>query len=311
MILGRVGFALATLVLISVVTFWATSRSPEQAARSALGREVTHAQMEIFIHENDLDRPIYTRYAQWLSGFVQGDWGTVLANDQPVRSEILPRLRRTLTLAFFAIVLSVPIALALAMFMARRAGRWSDITLLTGTTLITALPEFLIAIGLLYVFGVWLGWLPVDSSAIAFGSSAQKVKTYVLPIASLVIVCIPYTVRMARGALRETLAADYTRAAVLRGLPRRTVLRDYALRNAAVPIVNTMALILIYLISGVVVIENVFGFPGIGQRLVEAVQTGDTDTVQAIALLMGAFFIAITLAADLLALYFNPRLRSR
>lgn len=310
LVIQQIGFALATLLLISIVTFWATSRSPEVVAINAIGREATAEQRQSYIEEHGLDQPIHVRYVEWLGDFVQGDWGTASGSNEPVRDSVLPRLWRTLILTLGTLLLAIPISLAVAVFMSRRAGGWVDLGLLTGTTIVAALPEFLIAIILLDIFGVSLGWLPIDGTAISFGTATEKVKAYILPIASLVLVSLPYTIRIGRAALCETMGSQYTRAAVLRGLPSRMVVRDFALRNAAVPIINTFALNVVFLISGVVVIENVFGFPGLGQLLVDSVIRTDTDTVQAIAMLMGAMIIAVTLVTDLLALYFNPRLRA-
>ncbi len=153
--------------------------------------------------------------------------------------------------------------------------------------------------------------LPIDSTALLFGSAFDNLSAYVLPVTTMVLVTAPYTIRIARSSICESLASAHTRAAILNGLSRRRILWAYAVLPAATPIINTLALNLVYLISGVVVIENVFNFPGIGRRLVEAITTGDTYTVQAVALLMGAMFIIINLAADLMAAYVNPRLRAR
>lgn len=303
-------FAVVTLLLLTMITFAATTRSPMTQARDALGREVTTAQLEAFVQQHNLDRPIYVRYGEWLTNAVSGDLGTSIITDKPVGQDIATRFGRTLILAIVALLICIPVATSLGVFMARRAGRWSDTSLLSITTVVTALPEFIIGILLILIFGVWLGWLPVDSSALSFGTTAEKVKTYILPIATLVIATVPYTLRIARAAARESLGAQYTRAAVLRGLPRRTVIWDHAMRNAAIPIISTLAMNLLYMVGGVVVVETVFGFPGIGQRLVEAVSQGDTITVQAIALIMGAMFITLMFLADLLALYFDPRLRA-
>ena len=177
--------------------------------------------------------------------------------------------------------------------------------------MLTALPEFVTGMALILVFGVALHWLPIDSTALNFQSGWSAWASYVLPVLSMLLVSAPYTIRIARSAIRESLSAPHTRTAVLAGLSRRRVVALYAVLPAAVPIINTLALNLVYLISGVVVIENVFSFPGIGRRLVEAITTSDIETVQAIAIVMGAMFIAITLIADMAAAIVNPRLRSK
>lgn len=307
--LPRAAFALATLLVMSIVTFAATSFAPEDVARNALGREVSASQMQIFIEQNGLDRSFPVRYVEWLGDLVQGDFGVSVVTGRAVQSDILPRLGNTLVLAGLTLLVGLPVSLALAVYMALRAGKWQDVTLLAGTTVLTALPEFVTGMALILVFGVLLRWLPIDSTALVFGSGWHSLTAYVLPVATMVLVTAPYTIRIARSAIRESLASEYTRAAILAGLSRRKVLWTYAVLPAALPVINTLALNLVYLISGVVVIENVFNFPGIGRRLVEAITTGDTVTVQAVAVLMGAMFILINLAADMLAALVNPRLR--
>jgi peptide/nickel transport system permease protein len=193
--------------------------------------------------------------------------------------------------------------------MARHVGSGRDLTLLVGTVVLAALPEFVVGIALILLFGTTLGILPVDSSGLAFGSLEDRVLAYVLPALTLVLVMVPYLARMARACMREALLSPYAEAATLRGLSPRTVTWTHAFPNAAVPLVNAVAINIVYLLGGVIVVENVFGFPGIGQQLVRAIENGDTISVQAIALVMGAMFIAISLAADLLVTALNPRLR--
>ena len=184
--------------------------------------------------------------------------------------------------------------------------------LLGGSVVLAALPEFVIGIALLYIFGIKLGWLPVDSSsALVFSSGfIQTAKAYVLPAATLVLAMVPYIARIARGSVRESLGMPYTQAAVLRGLPRSTVIWDHAFRNAAVPLVSAVSINIVYLLSSVIAVEWVFGFPGLGQGLVQATQTSDAFNVEAIAVLSGAVFIAVSIAADIAVAYLNPRLKA-
>ena len=307
----QLGIALLTLLVISIVTFAATNyKSPEEVARQALGREAADVQLDAYLEEHGLDRPIYVRYGDWLSDFVRGDFGTSAVTGREVRGDVVPRLVRTLLLSLLALAIALPVSVALGVFMARRIGRWSDFLLLIGTVIVAALPEFVIGIGLLMLFAVTLGWLPVDSSAISFGDFEAQAQAYILPALTLVLAMVPHIARIARVSAREAFAAPFVQAAVLRGLSRRRVTWDHGMRNAAVPLVNAVAINIVYLLSGVIVVENVFAFPGIGQLLVQAIVGGDVITVQAIALVMGAMFIGISLAADLLAVYFNPRLRT-
>jgi peptide/nickel transport system permease protein len=310
-VLRQVAMALLTLFVISIVTFAATNyKSPEEVARQALGREAAKVQLDAYLREHGLDRPIYERYADWLSDVVRGDFGTSVVTDRPVREDIAPRFMRTFILSLVSLLVALPVSVALGVFMARRIGHWTDFTLLIGTVIVAAMPEFIIGIGLLMLFAVTLDWFPVDSSAISFGDPIEQAKAYVLPALTLVLAMVPHIARIARVSAREAFGAPFVQAAVLRGLSRRRVTWDHGMRNAAVPLVNAVAINIVYLLSGVIVVENVFAFPGIGQALVQAIGGGDVITVQAIALVMGAMFITISLAADLLAVYFNPRLRT-
>ena len=308
----QVASALLTLLVISIVTFAATNvKSPEDVARNALGRETTDEQLEAYLEERGLDRPIHVRYVDWLGGFVRGDWGVSAVTNRAVRDDILPRFEKTLILSLVSLLVALPISVLIAVFMARRVDSAADFVLLMGTVVVAALPEFVVGIGLLMLFAVTLGWLPVDSTGLAFATTfTDQAKAYVLPALTLVLAMVPYIVRIGRAAAREALAAPYVQAALLRGLSRRSITWDHAMRNAAVPMVNAVAINIVYLLSGVIVVENVFAFPGIGQLLVQAIGSGDTTMVQSIALVMGAMFILISLAADFLVVYFNPRLKA-
>ena len=309
----QIAIGVLTLLLISVVAFGMMSvRTPDEIARQKFGPQVTPAQVEAFAQEHGLDQPVIERYGEWLWRFLHGDMGTSVVTDTSVSESVIPRFVRTLILSLVSLLIAVPIAVALGVFQARRVGRWSDLSLLTGSVVIAALPEFVVGIGLLYLFAVELGWLPVESAtALTFASSfGEQAKAYVLPAATLVLAMIPHIARIARGALREALEAPYTQAAVLRGLPRTTVIWDHAMRNAGVPLVNAVAINIVYLLSGVIVVEWVFAFPGIGQGLVQATSTSDAFNVQAIAVLMGAMFIIVSLTADLVVVYLNPRLKA-
>jgi peptide/nickel transport system permease protein len=308
--LRYLGSALLTLWAISVLVFVGTSIRPaEDVARQALGRSVTEGQLQTFIKENGLDRSLPERYASWLGDFVQGDFGESAVTGRPVRPSIEPRLWRSLLLALIAALIAAPLSVLLGIFMARRRQKRSDVAtnmLLAG---VSALPEFVVGLALTTVFAVSLGWLPVDSTALTFGSTSDKALAYVLPAATLVILVLPYIARVTRAAVSETLHASYTRAAVLRGLQPRITLWDFAVRNAAVPILNAIAINFIYMLGGVIVVEAVFGFPGIGQLLVQSIGRADVITVQAAAMCLGAVVILVNMSTDLLAVYFTPKLR--
>ncbi len=305
--------AILTLLAISIVVFGFLSlRSASDIAHEKFGNQITDEQVQAFAHDVGLDKPVYERYWTWLENFVRGDMGTSFVTSSSVSENVIPRFKRTLVLSALALLISLPISVAIGVFQARRVGSAADLSLLMGSVVLAALPEFVVGIVLLFIFSLQLGWLPTDSTALVFPTSfVNTAKAYALPAATLVLAIVPYISRIARGSLREALGAPYTQAAVLRGLPRRTVVWDHAMRNASVPLVNAVAINVVYLLSGVIVVENVFAFPGIGQGLVQAIQTTDVYNVLAIAVLMGALFVLMSLMADIAVAYLNPRLKAR
>lgn len=307
----QVIWAFLTLVVLSLVTFFAVNagRSPDDLATQALGKQASPRARSDYIRTYHLGDSVVVRYERWLGDFVTGDLGFSYINQRPVEPDIMPRLWRTLTLAVTSLMFAVPLSLVLGLYTARRWGTRREAGISFVVIALNAMPEFVVGISLLVILASTFHLLPPDSSALAF-SGGNHAQAYVLPILTLVLVTTPYMARVTRAAARETLAAQYTRAAIFRGLSRRRILWDYAMRNAAVPIVNAVAINLVYLIGGVIVVENVFSFPGIGQALIQAISHGDAITVQAIALLLGGIFILISLAADVLVIYLNPRLRA-
>jgi peptide/nickel transport system permease protein len=225
-----------------------------------------------------------------------------------VRTTVVPALAHTVTLALAAFLIAVPVAMGLGVFSGRRADRIiADVTLL-----LSALPEFVIGIVLLIAVAVWLHLLPVDSSALAFGGLGpwQTIRTYALPAITLALTVIPYVLRLTRANTIEVVREPFIQAARLRGIHGLRLSLRHIAPNAARPVINVLAINLAELMSGVVVVETVYGFPGAGQLLVSAVEAQDVATVQAIALAIGTFFVALNLAADLCVAVLNPRLRT-
>lgn len=305
-------YAILTLLLISSVTFVAGNyRSAEDVARSALSREATVEQIDAYIAEHRLDAPLVVRYGEWLSGFVQGDWGVSASNGRPVADDVMPRFKNTVILALGALVVGTPVAVLYGLVMARSRRRGSRTAMSIISVVLASLPEFVIGAVLLLVFSVQLKLLPVISTAAGGGAFIDQALAYVLPILTLVVALLPHVARMTDASVREALQAPYVKSALIRGITPSRVLRGYGLRNASVPIINAVGLNTVYLLSGVIVVESVFAFPGIGELLVQAINAGDAMTIQAVAVLMAAFFIVTGMLVDAIAVYFNPRLRAR
>lgn len=306
----RLWLGIITLVLISLITFLATNVVPNDPARIALGRGATEAQLAAYTADQGLDKPIVSRYLTWVGDFVRGDWGTSTRNRRAVRDDVLPRLGRSAIIAIGAMMIATPLAWLLGAWLGRRTGTLTDLGASLGLLLLNSLPEFVTGLVLLVIFGVWFGVLPVESSAAIFGSGWPLVKAYVLPMLTLVVVVTPYMARMVRVQVRDTLGKPYVRTALLRGVGPHRLMWRHIVPNASVPVVNVVALNMAELLGGLVVVETVFGFPGLGQLLVDSVQGKDIPTVQAIALLAGVTFVVINALADVIVFALNPRLRS-
>jgi peptide/nickel transport system permease protein len=302
---------LLTLWVISIVTFAMTSsRSKEATAIAALGQEAATPELiEEFIRQNDLDAPAYVRYVRWLQDFATGDWGGSAVTGRSVRAEIVPRFWNTLKLTVLALLAGIPISIAIGVYAASRAGSRRDAVVTVSTVVIAAIPEFILGLGLILLLAVYVPIFPVDSTAASFGTASDKALALVLPTVTLAIHMIPYMTRMTRAAAREAFGSAYVRAAVLRGLSRRRVVWVHGMKNAGVPLVNAIALNLVWLLGGVIVVENLFAYPGIGQLLVYAIDSNDALMVQALAMVMGAMFVTVSIVADLTIVYLNPRLR--
>jgi peptide/nickel transport system permease protein len=309
----RLAVAIGTLLLISVITFAATNAVPADPARVALGKEASPADLAAYRKQQGLDRPVVQRYFRWLDGYVRGDWGTsVLANNVSVRSEVVPRLIRTIILGAVSLTIAVGLAFLLGAWTARRSGGPGDFAVSAVTLIFNALPEFVTALLVLVLLAVKLKAFPIESgSGILYGSGPlDVVRSYVLPVLTLVLVLTPYITRMVRANVREVLSQPLTRSAVLRGLPRRTVLWRHVVPNAALPVIAVIALTFADILAGVVVVESVFAFPGIGKLFVDSVLSKDVPMVQAVALVVGAGFVTLNLLADGLLVALDPRLRS-
>jgi peptide/nickel transport system permease protein len=308
-IFRRVLFALATLFVISMVTFLATNVLPGDPARKALGLFSSPQRRAQYDRQQGLNKPVLVRYGYWIGNLAKGDWGKSLVNGYNIQSTVFSRARRTLVIAVLGFLIALPFAVVLGIFAATRSGTAGDVSLSVASLVMAALPEFLVATILILIFAVWLGVLPVDSSAVSFGTGSQQLKAYVLPSLSLAVISFPYLFRMVRANVRESWGAGYTRAAMLRGIRGRRLLIHHVGPNSGVALVTVAALSLAELIGGIVIVENVFAFPGIGQLLVDAIQTGDVAVVQAIVVIIAVGFVGLNLLADLIAFGLDPRLR--
>jgi peptide/nickel transport system permease protein len=310
LLVQRVALGLVTLWVVSVVIFAATQVLPGNAAVAILGHSATPAQLHSLEKQLHLDRSVYNQYGTWISGLLSGNPGTSLVNGTSVWSIVRPAAIHSAVLVVLSGLIGSFIGVLLGALMALRKDSFMDQASSVVALAVTALPEFVVAIGLIIVFAtvVWpvlpaVSLVPPDSYA------WSEPRELVLPVATLVVVIVPYIFRMTRAATIEALASDYVEMARLKGLYSWRVLALHALPNAIAPVVQVLGLSFLYLAGGIVVVEFVFAFPGIGQSLVSAVSNRDVPVIQAIILLLAGFYVFVNIVTDVVALMAAPRRR--
>ncbi len=323
LVLRRLSLALVTLLAVSLIIFWSVELLPGDTATRILGQETTPDRVAALRTELHLDDPAWVRYGRWLGGFVLGDWGVSLVSRvpsstasaggrtaRPVADIVLPRLGNTLSLAAVALALYVPLSLGLGVATATLRNRASGTLLSTAVLVGTAIPEFVMGVFLLVLFAVAIPIFPPLSLIDRAESLPETIYYLALPAITLTIAMTAYAVRMMQASLVAVLSSDYVRLATLKGLSPRRVLLRHAIPNALGPALRVTVLNVAWLIGGVVLVENIFTFPGIGQSLVDSIRLLDTPVIEAIALILAAVYIVANLGADLVAIALNPRLRT-
>lgn len=309
MILVRIGLGLLTLVAISVLIFAATEILPGDVASAVLGQGATPEALKVFRHELGLDRPASIRYIEWFTNAVRGDFGVALTNKRVIVDEVTPRFLNTLFLAGYAALVAVPLAVGLGILAAINEGKIID-RLANILSLVTiSVPEFFIAYVLILVLAVNNDWFPSLATVYPEMSLGERFYVTTLPALTLTMLVTASMLRMTRTSVLAVMSTPYVEMAFLKGLTRSRIIVRHALPNAAAPIISVVALNLAYLIVGVVVVEVVFVYPGVGQLMVDAVSKRDLPVVQACGLIFAGAFIILNTLADILAILVNPRLR--
>jgi peptide/nickel transport system permease protein len=308
-LLKRLGLAIITLFLLSVLVFFGTQILPGNVGRRILGPFADQAAVEALNESLGTDQPLLTQYGNWISDFFHGDLGDSLALGVPV-TELLGRaLENSVKLAALAFVMVVPLAILGGVIAALKRDRPTDRVITIGGISLTVVPEFVTGIILILVFGLWLDLLPVSANAPEGSSFFTQVKYLLLPALTLVLVLFGYIARITRAGTIESLESDYARTAYLKGLPQRTVLRRHVLRNSLLPTIAVVATQTGYLIGGLVVIERLFNYPGIGRLIFTAATQKDFPLLQSAVLIVGIIFLIATLLADVSYSLLNPRIR--
>jgi len=308
-VLKRLGLALLTLVLLSLIIFFAGSVLPGNPGRAILGPFASQHAVDALNQTLGVNRPLIAQYWSWVTGILHGDLGTSYQYRLPVSTFLFPALGRSLKLAALAFVILVPLSILGGVLAALYRGRFVDRSIsVTGLSL-TSIPEFVSGIVLIVIFAIGLKWFPVTATAPPGTSPLGQLHYLILPAIPLVFVLFGYIARMARAGTIEALDSDYVRTAVLKGLPRSTVIRRHVLRNSLLPTITVIATQCGYLIGGLVIVETLFNYPGLGRLIFTAATNKDFPMLEAGVLVIGIVYLGATLIADILYTILNPRIR--
>jgi peptide/nickel transport system permease protein len=306
----RLLLSVLTLFIVSLVVFVGVELLPGDLADAFLGREATPTRLETLRAQLGLDRPALERYLHWLGDAVQGDLGVSLARRAPIAELIRLRLRNTLLLGFTAALVGLPLALVLGTIGGLTRDRKPDLWISTVALILMTLPEFVTATFLILLFAITWSIFPAVTIVPVDAPIKELLPNIVLPAVALIFVMVAHNLRMVRTNVIDVMASDYVQMATLKGVPRARVVLRHALPNALVPTINLVALYIAWLVGGVVIIEQVFNYPGIGTLMIQAVHDRDIPLVQGVILVIAGGYVVLNLGADLLTMVLNPRLRS-
>jgi len=308
-LLKRLGLALLTLVLLSLIIFFAGSVLPGNPGRAILGPFASQHAVDVLNHSIGADRPLISQYWTWVTGIVHGDLGTSYQFREPVSTFLFPALGRSLKLAAVAFVIVVPLSILAGVLAALYRGRAVDRSISVTSLSLTSVPEFVSGVVLIVIFAIGLKWFPVTANPPAGTSPLGQLRYLILPAIPLVLVLFGYIARMARAGTIEALDSDYVRTAILKGLPRSVVIRRHVLRNSLLPTITVIATQTGYLIGGLVIVETLFNYPGLGRLIFTAANNKDFPMLEAGVLVIGIVYLGATLIADILYTVLNPRIR--
>ncbi len=305
----RLALGLLLLLAVSVLIFVGTQILPGDVAQSILGQSATPETLANLREQLGLNEPAISRYFGWLGGILQGDLGVALSNGEPIAPALGKRLGNTLALAGTAAVIAVPLAILLGLLSVRYRNLWPDKLISVVTLATISVPEFLVGYILVFLLSVQLRWLPSLATVYDGMPMGERLYAISLPVLVLVLAVLGHMMRTTRAAILNVLESAYVETAELKGLSPFTIIARHALPNAVAPVITVVMLNLAYLVVGVVVVEVVFVYPGMGQYLVDHVSKRDVPVVQACGLVFAAIYISLNLVADLVSILANPRLR--
>ena len=309
MVLRRIGIGIVLLWVVSVLIFALTQVLPGDAAQIRLGQDATPESLAALRKQLGLDRPWYIQYFSWIGNLFTGDLGISAAGGATIASLIGNRIGNTVFMTAVVTLISVPLSVLLGLLAAMFPGQLIDRIVTSATLGLIAVPDFFVAIFLILFFAVQLGWVPAVSYLSGTEGFWKSVYVLALPIGTLVIVVSAQMIRMTRAGILNVMGSPYIEMAILKGVPRKRIILRHALLNAIGPIVNVIALNLAYLVSGVVIIETIFAYPGLAKLMVDGVQTRDIPLVQACGMIFCSTYVVLILIADIASIVSNPRLR--
>jgi len=310
MLLRRLFLGAVTVVIVSVIIFAGVEILPGDACTAFLEREAQGRLLENCREAQGLNRSAAERYLDWAASALRGDLGVSANGGVSIAELVGNRLGNSLLLAACALALGVPLAIFLGVVTGLWRDRWVDLVFSTGAIFAMTIPEFVSATLLILVFSVWLGWLPGIVLTPADAPVAEFFPEILLPVIVLAMVMTAHILRMVRSSVIEVMAGDYVQMATLKGVPYWRIVFRHALPNALLPAINVVALTIAWLLGGVVVIEVVFNYPGLGRMMIDAISDRDLPVVQAIALIVATVYVGVNLTADLMTMVLNPRLRT-
>jgi peptide/nickel transport system permease protein len=313
-LLGRLGISVATLFVVSVLIFIGTNLLPGDVAQILLGQMATPESLAALQAKLGMDEPGHVRYFMWLRDVATGDMGFSKAglgagNATPIVQILEPRIFNTLQLTSMVAVIAIPIALFLGLLAAMHPGTRLDRTVTFSTLSLISVPDFFVATFLVLIFAVYLGWLPSIAYLRGDETGWGLIRALAMPTLTLIIVVSAQIIRMTRATVLNVMSSPYIEMAILKGVPRRRIILRHALLNAIGPIVNVIALNLAWLVGGVVIVEQIFAYPGLAKLMIDAVLVRDLPLVQACAMIFCASYVVLIFIADMASILSNPRLR--
>ena len=309
LVLKRLASGLVTLLIVTLIVFGGTELLPTDVAEAILGQHATPETVAALREKLNLNRPAYERYFEWLINFLRGDLGQSLSSGREISDLIDGRLQNSLFLAATAAIIAIPLAVGLGLLAALYEGRAADKGLTASTLLFVSMPDFLIGYLLMLFAAVTMGWFPVLSRFTSGMDFLDQLHAIALPCLTLSLVVSAHTMRLTRAAILSIMNQPYIEMAQLKGAGRVQTIVHHALPNALSPIINIVLLTLAYLVVGVVIVEAVFNYSGMGRLMVDAVSKRDMPLVQACGLIFASVYVFLNLAADILSLLSNPRRR--